>query len=59
MTVTLAQKTSTGSKTEFIDRLNALADQLMKVGWTEEADRAREIAKEVRALSADDRPSRA
>jgi hypothetical protein len=48
----VGQENPTMSKVEFLIRLNKLADELKKLGLADEADRAREIAKEVRALSA-------
>ncbi len=50
MTVAVAPKNTTMSKGEFLIRLNKLADQLMQLGFADEADRAREIAKDIRAL---------
>lgn len=45
-------KNTTMSKVEFLVRLTELADRLRRLGFLDEADRAREIAKEVRALPA-------
>lgn len=52
MAAVRASKNSTPTKAEFIARLNTLAEQLAQIGLTDEAFRAREIAREVRALPA-------
>lgn len=49
MAVDVAKNTMI-SKLEFLVRLTELADELRWLGFVDEADRAREIAKEVRAL---------
>jgi hypothetical protein len=47
---TVELENSAMSKSEFITRLDELARELVQLGFTEEADRAREIAGEVRLL---------
>ena len=50
MTPGVATKNVTISKAETVARLNRLADQLTQMGFADEAERARKIAKEVCAL---------
>lgn len=50
MTTAVAPKPMTTSRAEFVSYLRKLAKELMRLGFIEEADRAREIAKEVCAL---------
>ncbi len=50
MGATVELENSAMSKSEFITRLDELARELVQLGFTEEADRAREIAGEVRLL---------
>lgn len=50
MTPAVAPKSSSMPKTKMVCWLNKLADQLMQMGFADEADRARKIAAEVRAL---------
>jgi hypothetical protein len=45
-------KDTTMSKVEFLVRLTELADELRWLGFVDEADRAQQIATEVRALPA-------
>jgi hypothetical protein len=47
---TVELENSAMSKSEFITRLDELARELVQLGFAEEADRAREIAGEVRLL---------
>jgi len=47
MAMVLVSKGSTMTKAAFASRLNNLADQLTQIGLADEADRAREIAREV------------
>ena len=46
----VAPKLMTTSRTEVVAYLHKLAKELMRLGFIEEADRAREIANEVCAL---------
>lgn len=46
----VVSKSSTMTQAELVTRLNELAEQLSQIGLADEADRAREIATEVRAL---------
>ena len=50
MTPAVATKNTAMSKAEAVARLNQLADQLTQMGFADEAERTREIAKEVCAL---------
>ena len=50
MAAALVSESSTMTRAEFVTRLNELAEQLTQIGLADEADRAREIAREVRAL---------
>jgi hypothetical protein len=50
MTTAVAPKPMTTSRAEFVAYLRKLAKELMRLGFIEEADRAREIANEVCAL---------
>jgi hypothetical protein len=50
MTPAVATKNTAMSKAEAVARLNQLAEQLTQMGFADEAERAREIAKEVCAL---------
>ena len=50
MTPAVATKNTAMSKAEAVAWLNKLADQLTQMGFADEAERTREIAKEVCAL---------
>ena len=50
MTPAVAPKLMTTSKTEVVSYLHKLAKELVRLGFIDEADRAREIANEVCAL---------
>lgn len=50
MTPAIARKSFPMSKTKMVSWLDKLADQFMQMGFVDEADRARKIAAEVRAL---------
>jgi hypothetical protein len=50
VTAAVAPKLMTTSRTEVVAYLHKLAKELMRLGFIEEADRAREIANEVCAL---------
>ena len=50
MTPAVATKNAAMSQAEAVARLNRLADQLTQMGFADEAERTREIAKAVCAL---------
>ncbi len=50
VTTAVAPKPMTTSRTEVVAYLHKLAKELIRLGFIEEADRAREIANEVCAL---------
>ena len=55
MATVLVSKGSTMTKAEFGSLLNDLADELAQIGLADEADRAREIAREVLGMPDNER----
>ena len=53
MAEALVSESSTMTQAEFVARLNELAEQLTQIGLVDEANRAWDIAREVRALRAE------